>query len=371
MYHVFDVALFANSCGDVKLYDIPANTTAINITACSGTKKIQNRIADQALSWSQAVESCKTMKLGAVSDTLPNWVSGTDIRKYLEDINYKNLNYTFWFGIFRPHLHVRKWYSFRGACKEYTYTNPSGDPNNGQCAIIRRNELETFHESIHVEDCNEHYPYVCNRYHGCNYFLAYKGFDVIESPLGANRIDMPDVSLNVCKAECYDSSFCNSFSYSDDLSVCTLYERRKGYAALNYTVNMSSSSNVTHYAKTGCVVEFMSNTTHVSESYEILNLPDCGVDEVPPTYCPCKSYEPDENVTVTGDIVNDIIRNLTIDRKSTASYQRRLKSSTDDRKASKAFGTLGILVIIGTLSLLVLADIFLPLKTKSNKNKKK
>lgn len=57
------------------------------------------------------------------------------------------------------------------------------------------------------------------------------------------------------------------------------------------------------------------------------------------------------------EIAEEISKNLTIDAKSTAAYQRKLSSAKDNRTSSKMMGYLGICFVSIPLCLILLMDI--------------
>ena len=357
-------------CNTVEHYNNSDHSAEINVTAWSKETKVHYRIIDVDVTWSQAVDICESLKYGSLSSGIPGWVTRTNVRNYLEGINYKNLNYTFWMRGFRPYVHVQKWYSSTKSCKEIQYINSIENNNEGRCVAIKRNESEFHKETLFVDNCKLRKPFVCTNFFGCIDLLAYNGYDVFETPTGATERYLFNVTLDYCKTKCINDSTCNSFSYVNLSESCTYFKRNSGYGVLNYTIYKSNNSDVTHYVKTGSIMEYISNVTHIPIPTDTQDLPNCGIDEIPPSYCPCQA-DPENDIAKIEDIVSEIIHNLTIDKKETSAYKRKVSSSTDERNVSKAFGAFGLIIIIGTLSLFVMSDVSSHVSRMTGKTKKK
>jgi competence protein ComGC len=360
----------ATICNKVEQNNNYNNDTQIHVTAWTLSSKIHYRFIDIDVTWSQALDICETMKYGQLSNALPGWVKQIDVRNYLEGMNYRNINYTMWMRAFRPHLHVRKWYSETTPCVESPYVKNIDNYYDGQCAAIRRNESEFFKETVVVQNCNQHNPFVCIQHLGCIELLAFAGFDATETPTGAKLSYLYNMSSEICQIKCTNDTHCNSFTYSNTSGSCKFISRQYGYGALNYTIYENKTSDITHYVKTGSVIEYIDNATDISIPNVSADLPDCGIDDLPPGYCSCENIK--KNTTEKmDDIVTEIVQNLTIDKKETSAYKRKVSSSTDKRGVSKAFGILGLLLITGILSLFVIADVANFTNKSSRKAKKK
>ena len=355
-------------CNNVEVYNNSDNSLKINVTAWNKRNKIHYRIIDVNVTWSQALDICKTMKYGNLANGLPGWSTRINVRKYLEGFNYNNLDYTFWIRAFRPHLHVREWFSSIESCTTYPYLSKVvKNHEDGRCAAIKRNETDFFNETVFAENCNQRKPFVCVYYYECIDLLAYTGFDVIKTPTGASLRNWFNVSLDNCQTKCINDSSCNSFTYVNLTETCNLFRNRKGYGTLNYTIYKSNMSDVTHYVKTGSIIEYISNVSHIAIPTDTPDLPDCGIDEMPPGYCKTNS---EEDVEKINDIAAEIVKNLTVDKKATSSFRRKVTSSTDERNFSKAFGSLGLIIIIATLSLFVTSDVYNYFNRSTGKIKK-
>ncbi|KAL4232075.1 hypothetical protein ACF0H5_009651 [Mactra antiquata] len=85
----------------------------------------------------------------------------------------------------------------------------------------------------------------------------------------------------------------------------------------------------------------------------LVNFTACGMtdSDFSSNECACLNYESLIDDEVMEILVQEIISNLTISRKSTSNYHRAKQSATDDRTSSKVCGTVAavVLVICGLL----------------------
>jgi len=75
-------------------------------------------------------------------------------------------------------------------------------------------------------------------------------------------------------------------------------------------------------------------------------------------YCGfCNAYVLTTDAALLDDIVQEIIANLTIDKKATSKAIREKISAPDDRASSKAVGVAGVLFLTFTVALMTTGDV--------------
>lgn len=66
-----------------------------------------------------------------------------------------------------------------------------------------------------------------------------------------------------------------------------------------------------------------------------------------------------QNITIekAEEVAREIVKNLTIDSKSTSSHIRRLTSAEDNRQSAQFVGFIGVIVVVVPLGLMLIADV--------------
>ncbi|KAL4217940.1 hypothetical protein ACF0H5_022679 [Mactra antiquata] len=376
-----DVCTAQNATANLRVMNIAVNTTELNITACFGASSFVSKLIDKAMPFVDAIETCKAVGLVQVEAALPSWSRRWQIRDYLEKTNYNNLNYTFWLGRIRPFFHVRQWFPvkrrYRCVDTRGSYINSiQGNLEDGQCSVTRRNEsVLGFKEEVAIENCLASHPFVCFKFLGKSEFHVYHGFHIQTGfePFHGEISQEVNATVDICIETCSNRSNCSAFTFYNDTDLtgnCSYVERLTRYVNfVNYTIHQKD--NATHYAKGNCTLEVLNTTDIPNVTVADRSLPDCGVDEIPAGYLPCGDTNVQQFCNITTNQlsgtelakkVTERISNLTVDKKSTSKYTRRNISAPDERKSSKAFGSLGVILIICVILIFPVSDYFVPKK---------
>ncbi|VDI05358.1 Hypothetical predicted protein [Mytilus galloprovincialis] len=377
-----------------------------------------------AVSWASAREICeRTNRTLLIIDSSTEMMNISDtIMPHVESVrpDANPISQTLWIGLHQEINPVRLVWD---TCDEYTVnTNQwSTSPGNSEGCVIFNSTGNTFS----IQTCSNTQPFICedtsNDDGNCYDELSIESTDVPSEIGSSGAIDVT-YSLEECAGLCYNDGMCAAFQqkwnagklecyrhYYDITGgvsltrkpevvfikkIFTLNDNTSSTTPLisNYYCPISSSSvrptssssyssdiktstlsETTHIAvysldPTMISTELLSSQTTTSSSGVMTTSNVVSRTSSSTCYCPCSATVASSSIT-TEELqakIDKIQTELTVDKKETSSYKRRLTSAPDNRVSAQSIGYVGVVILTIVIGLLIVIDI--PTLVKDTRN---
>ncbi|KAL4232205.1 hypothetical protein ACF0H5_009780 [Mactra antiquata] len=215
----------------------------------------------------------------------------------------------FWNGLHKVNATMWKYQD----CEEYGNVNLTQNvptPNDALCSISDENYI------LKEVECNEEYPFICQRYIGDCWYEPFRGAKVLITN--------------------------NDNIFTPDPTECARLEDTKPYSSIHYTDNvpLTDCDNRTYDGGP----EGMFDCLRVEGARHVCF---CTIEEQPPIPAPLSN----------ADIIEKLIEELTLDASNTSSAVRKLKSAEDNRPSAVGVGLVGVGMLAGVFGSLLFLDI--------------
>ncbi|CAC5367390.1 unnamed protein product [Mytilus coruscus] len=376
-----------------------------------------------AVSWASAREICeRTNRTLLIIDSSIEMTNISDtFMPHVESVrpDANPISQTLWIGLHQEINPVRLVWD---TCDEYTI-NPNQWPTstgNSEGCVIFNSTDNTF--SIHA--CSKTQPFICedtsNDAGDCYDELSIESSDV-PSGIGSNDDIDNTASLEECAKLCYNDGMCaafqrkletgnvkcyrhyydipgsvsltrtpevvfikNIFKLNDATSsttpvvsnyYCPMYSSSvvpTSSSSYISDITKSTLSETTHavYSSDPTMIstELLSSQTTTSSSGVMTSSLVVSGTASSTCYCPCSLTVASSSIT-TEELqakIDQIQTELTVDRKETSSYKRKLTSAPDNRVSAQSIGYVGVVILTVVIGLLVIIDI--PTLVKDTRN---
>ncbi|VDI27273.1 Hypothetical predicted protein [Mytilus galloprovincialis] len=382
-----------------------------------------------AVSWASAREICertnRTLLIIDSSIEITN-ISDTFMPLYVELVtpDHNPISQTLWIGLHQEINPVRLLWD---TCDEYTTNNDqwSASTGNSEGCVV----FNYTNQMFSIQACTNTQPFICEdtfeAVADCfdeftaSELAAEIPLDIIGSDGASDGVELPnpyeecaDLCLTLgcvafqldpndqkdCYRHYYDYSNGLAFKRNTNLvylnKIFTLNDNTSSTTPLisNYYCPISSSSvrptssssynsdiktstlsETTHIAvysldPTMISTELLSSQTTTSSSGVMTTSNVVSRTSSSTCYCPCSATVASSSIT-TEELqakIDKIQTELTVDKKETSSYKRRLTSAPDNRVSAQSIGYVGVVILTIVIGLLIVIDI--PTLVKDTRN---
>ena len=375
---VLVVACFRADSFDLVVHNISEAETEVDVTGYVGSHHNLVTLFNDSSTWFDSREKCVDLGYSRLDDALHNWYRWRTVAQTFREFNIP-VNYTFWNGIFRPSLNTTSWYRGNGGsdCIDVILAN---EAVNEQCISGRFVDLYSY-PVFTADNCTALYPFICYKWFGNVTINIYHGFDIELISSNLTAVEISNITLVIdCATECQKNGKTVSFTYNFTSLICILYRVSNFYGEITYRI-VRSIGNVTHGAKVASMAGYSSKITNSTLQPDYYTVPDCNIESVPDNHtmqnctlesvpenhclCEVQNYTSEELEV----IVNELIKNLTIDSSTTFKNKQKYVSLKDERTSSKVSGSVAIAIIVIVLAAPVISDVLLFIQKQEEKRK--
>ncbi|XP_071119850.1 uncharacterized protein [Mytilus edulis] len=376
-----------------------------------------------AVSWASAREICeRTNRTLLIIDSSTEMMNISDtIMPHVESVKPDgySISEILWIGL---HQEINPVRLLRDTCDEYTISNLwSTSPGNSEGCVIFNHTYTMFS----IQACSNTESFICedmsNESGDC---FDEVSIELTDRTFGIGSDDATDTtnSLEECAKLCNDDGTCAAFQHKSANSVIecyrhlyditkklrlqrtpqdifiknifTLYDNTSSITSeiSNYycpmysssvsptssslyssditTSTLSETSHIAVYSSDPTMIstELLSSQTATSSSGVMTSSNVVSGTSSSTCYCPCSASVASSSIT-TEELqakIDKIQTELTVDKKETSSYKRRLTSAPDNRVSAQSIGYVGVVILTIVIGLLIVIDI--PTLAKDTRN---